>query len=145
MSCTVSTAVNFIVFLVNYCSFFLTEMTENWSNETIMEFLNLYEKYPVIWDPQNVNHKNRNLVFDAWAAIANEMSVTCTIETLKKKKESLMATYRGLKKKVADSEKSGSGADDIYKPSWFAFTIMDAFLRKIGKCRSTINTDVSIM
>lgn len=100
MSCTVSTAVNFIVFLVNYCSFFLTEMTENWSNETIMEFLNLYEKYPVIWDPQNVNHKNRNLVFDAWAAIANEMSVTCTIETLKKKKESLMATYRGLKKRL---------------------------------------------
>lgn len=75
-------------------------MTENWSNETIMEFLNLYEKYPVIWDPQNVNHKNRNLVFDAWAAIANEMSVTCTIETLKKKKESLMATYRGLKKRL---------------------------------------------
>ncbi|KAJ8931017.1 hypothetical protein NQ314_016122 [Rhamnusium bicolor] len=59
------------------------------------------------------------------------MSIDFSIETLKKKKESLMATYRLLRKKVVFSARFGKG--DIYKPSWFAFKKMNSFLNTTFK------------
>lgn len=119
-------------------------MSENWTNEAVLEFLSLYEKHSVIWDAQNMNHKNRNIVNDAWNDIQREFSLDCTLDILKKKKESLMSTYRTLKKKVVVSEKSGTSTDDLYKPSWFAFSFMDGFLKNVGIIRRTINTEVGL-
>lgn len=120
-------------------------MSENWTNEAILEFLSIYEKYAVIWDSENMNHRNRNIVNDAWNEIQREFSMECTVDILKKKKESLMSTYRTLKKKVVASERSGAGQDDLYKPSWFAFSFMDGFLKNVGKIRLTINTEVGLL
>ncbi|KAH9628618.1 hypothetical protein HF086_007823 [Spodoptera exigua] len=62
---------------------------------------------------------------DAWMRVSTVMEIP--IEELKKKKDSLMSSYRSYKGKVKKSIQSGAGADDIYQPTWFAFEAMNAF------------------
>lgn len=112
-----------------------------WSNDLVLEFIQIYEKYPVIWDPKNKQHKNRNDLADAWASIQKQLSGGFPVEALKKKKESLMATYRILKKKVSNSTRSGAGTKDKYKPTWFAYEAMNRFLRRTKRANSTLSTE----
>ncbi|CAI6358770.1 unnamed protein product [Macrosiphum euphorbiae] len=116
-----------------------------WSNEMSLEFLKLYEQEPSIWNPKNPDHKNRNLVNDAWVRINNTLSFSSTIQELKKKKDSLMASFRPLLSKVKSSMKTGSGVDDVYKPNWFAFETMAKFLVSVYQPRPTISTQVSFI
>lgn len=62
------------------------------------------------------------------------------IEDLRNKKTSLFASYRGYKNKVKKSENSGAGVDDVYKPIWFAYEIIDSFFGDTTTCKKTINT-----
>lgn len=116
-----------------------------WSNETTLEFLKLYEEHSVIWNPKNPMHKSRNAVADAWTNIQKLLSVECSIQELKKKKDSLMASFWPLLSKVKNSMKTGSGADEVYKPNWFAYDTMSKFLWNIYQPRPTINTQVLII
>lgn len=113
-----------------------------WSNEVTLEFIRLYEQHPVIWNPKDVQHKNRNLVADAWQDICDSLSVPTTIQELKKKKESLMATFRPLLNKVKESSKTGSGVEDVYKPNWFAYECMAKFLVGVYTPKTTTSTQV---
>lgn len=115
-----------------------------WSNNLVLEFISLYENHAVLWDPKHRNHKNRNRLNDAWQEIVSDFSIQTTVEELRKKKESLMATYRTLSRKVRDSEKTGSGAKDIYKPSWFAYDAIDRFIRATGMKTPSLNSEVGI-
>jgi len=63
---------------------------------------------------------------------------------MKKKKDSLMATYRQLLNKVKASNGTGSGAKDVIKPNWFAYNAM-AFLHGIYAAKKTISTEVSLI
>jgi len=58
-----------------------------WSNEQIVQFLELYEGEPSIWNPSDPNHKLRNHVHDAWGRISKNLSAgEYPISELKKKK-----------------------------------------------------------
>lgn len=57
-----------------------------WSNDVVLEFLSIYEGDPVIWNPRDPNHINRNLVHDAWKRIEIRISVKFSVTELKKKK-----------------------------------------------------------
>lgn len=48
-----------------------------------------------------------------------------------------MATFRGHLRKKKASIKSAAGADDIYKPVWFAYEFMESFLGPVYE-RNTI-------
>jgi len=100
-----------------------------WNNELTLEFLEAYEKHPVLWNSLYPGHKNKNTLQDAWTEVANKLSVTMPVVALKKKKESLMSTYRTLRKKVVDSDTTGSGSQDVYYPFWFAYNAIDRFIR----------------
>ncbi|KAF5298526.1 hypothetical protein FQA39_LY11778 [Lamprigera yunnana] len=112
-----------------------------WSQEVVFEFLDAYENEPVIWQPGHPQHKNRNCVNDAWLRIKNKLSIQCTIADLKKKKESLMASFRPLCMKGKASSKTGSGSDDVYKPTWFALERMERFPYGISVARSIYNSE----
>ncbi|KAI8425466.1 hypothetical protein MSG28_007211 [Choristoneura fumiferana] len=62
------------------------------------------------------------------------------VPELKKKKESLYASYRKYRKMVKDSCKSGAGEDEVYKPVWFAYGALDLFLGDGLTPRTQINT-----
>jgi len=113
-----------------------------WSSEVTLEFLRLYEQESAIWNPKDPLHKNRTAVAEAWKRIEGSLSIKCSVKELKKKKESLMATFRPLLNKVKASMKTGNGADDVYKPNWFAFETMARFLHGIYQPRNTVNTQV---
>lgn len=71
-------------------------------------------------------------------------SVKTDITEIKKKKDSLMATYRKLLSKVKLSKGTGSGAKDVFKPDWFAYDAM-AFLHGVYTPKKTISTEVSLI
>ncbi|CAH1984098.1 unnamed protein product [Acanthoscelides obtectus] len=62
-------------------------------------------------------------------------------QKLKKKKDSLMASFRACNNKVKESTKSGAGTEDIYKPNWFAYERMASFLQNKNEARNTINSE----
>lgn len=63
------------------------------------------------------------------------------IEDLKAKKKSLMASFRPLVNKKKASLLSGSSADEVYQPTWFAYDAMERFLGTIYDVNETINTE----
>lgn len=114
-----------------------------WSNDLIMEFLDLYHRQPSIWNPRHPQHKNRNHVQDSWKNISNNLSVKLSTSDLKKKKDSLMATFRKLSLRVMASKKTGSGTDDVFKPDWFAYKKMATFLHGVFQPRKTKSSQVN--
>ncbi|XP_067215180.1 uncharacterized protein [Linepithema humile] len=110
-----------------------------WSNEKTIEFLELYEKETLLWNPKHISHKDRNAVNDSWKKI--EAILNISVKELKKKKNVLLATYRKLARKVQDSTKTGSGASDVFKPNWFAYENMAKFLHSIYTPATTINSE----
>lgn len=44
-----------------------------WTNDDVLEFLGLYEAHPAIWNPRHRDHRNRNIVHDAWKAIESKL------------------------------------------------------------------------
>ncbi|KAF5270706.1 hypothetical protein FQA39_LY01444 [Lamprigera yunnana] len=51
----------------------------------------------------------------------------------------MMASFRPLCRKVKASSKTGSGSEDVYKPTWFAFERMERFLHGVSVARSAYN------
>ncbi|XP_030757942.1 uncharacterized protein LOC115883689 [Sitophilus oryzae] len=98
----------------------------SWTNEMILEFLDLYQNEPVIWDANTPGHKNRNDVYDAWKRIELNMDEKFSVTELKKKRESLMASFRTCLNKV----KQSAGTGNEYKPQWFAYDKLASFLFK---------------
>lgn len=90
----------------------------SWSNDEVMEFLELYKSEEILWNPNHSYHKNRREVDQAWERIKHNLGIDCSISDLKKKKESLMSSYRLNKKKNSST----------FSPTWFAYSIMDSFL-----------------
>lgn len=82
-------------------------------------------------------------VHDAWVRISNEMEIP--IPELKKKKEALMATFRQHLKKRKASISSGCGEEDVYKPIWIFYNVMESFLGDVYECSSKMNTWVSLL
>lgn len=112
-----------------------------WSNDVIIEFLELYEAEPSIWNPKDPKHNNRTCISLAWERIQKNLSVTFSITDLKKKKDALMATYRKLThKKVEQANNRTSG--EYQKTEWFAYETMHRFLQGIYRPRIS-NTEVT--
>nr|CAI5843446.1 unnamed protein product [Callosobruchus analis] len=108
------------------------------------------DKYPQCWTHDSVTHSvyDKQVVCsecrvsnvglgrcfggcrlnDGWAQLQNEFRTELRIIELKERKESLMSAYRSLKKKLVQSEVSGQGNTDVYKPSWIAYGALDKFL-----------------
>ncbi|KAK9872604.1 hypothetical protein WA026_018738 [Henosepilachna vigintioctopunctata] len=113
----------------------------DWSEDITLCFLEAYQNEPCIWNSKDINHKNRQKVNDAWTRIGAILNKN--VKELKIKKEILMTTFRRHFKKKQDSIRSGAGADDIYKPIWFAYDLMESFLGPVYTSTNNINTEVS--
>ncbi|CAH1999561.1 unnamed protein product [Acanthoscelides obtectus] len=109
-----------------------------WDNDIELKFIEFFQAEPILWDTKHRNYKNKNLNHDAWGRIAQLMDLP--IPDLKKKKESLFASYRKYRKMVKDSHQSGAGENELYKPVWFAYEALDGFLSDGLTPKITINT-----
>uniref|UniRef100_A0A6P7H568 Uncharacterized protein LOC114346252 n=1 Tax=Diabrotica virgifera virgifera TaxID=50390 RepID=A0A6P7H568_DIAVI len=69
------------------------------------EFIELYKSFPCLWQVKNKDYKNK--------------------ETVTRKINSLRTVYRKELKKVKASATSGTGEEDIYKPSLWYFDLLE--------------------
>ncbi|CAG9787423.1 unnamed protein product [Diatraea saccharalis] len=102
-----------------------------WNNDVVLEFVELYRRQQLLWDPKHPSYRNRSEIAAAWLSIQRSLSIQCSISELKRKKESLMTSFRMhfSKKKRQDS----------YRTTWFAYPLMESFLGGKYECDSTVN------
>ncbi|XP_075976383.1 uncharacterized protein LOC142976739 [Anticarsia gemmatalis] len=101
----------------------------SWTNDNVLEFLELYKREQHLWDPKHPLHRNRSEVAEAWNRIQISLSIHVPVTDLKKKKESLMTSFRmhlGKKK-----------TQENYRTTWFAYSLMESFLGGKYECDST--------
>jgi hypothetical protein len=59
----------------------------DWSNELVLEFLELYQAEPTIYNPKHPAHITKMKVNDAWMRIKRALSVNVSVAEIKKKRE----------------------------------------------------------
>ena len=83
----------------------------DWSQEKCLLMIEAYQNFRCLWDPTYEHYKNTTYKQDAWQEIAKLLK--CNVEEVKKKMDSLLASYRRERQKTM-STPSGSGADCTY-------------------------------
>jgi len=97
---------------------------------------------PILWDPTDRQYKMGKKKLDFWTEISKELKLD--VNEVRKKMDSLLASFRRERQREASSGRSGAGTDEIYHSKWFAFEEMK-FLNDKFKPRITKDTiDVSI-
>ena len=91
-----------------------------------MEFLNVYQQYPALWnikDKDYCNTKLKNEIFQRLFSELNEKQLIggMDVKQLKAKIKSIRDVYRQELYKIQKSMKSGCGTEDVYSPklAWF--------------------------
>ncbi|KAF5288620.1 hypothetical protein FQR65_LT11991 [Abscondita terminalis] len=110
-----------------------------WDNELVLQLIDEYEKFPILWDGKNKDHFCRNKKNDAWAKIASNLELE--VFEVKQKINSLLGSFRREKAKGKRSVGAGKGSDGIYKSKWFAFAKMSFLLNK-NEIQATVQTKV---
>lgn len=105
-----------------------------WTDDAVIHFVQLYRNKDILWDSKHPLYKVSNKKHEAWTEIAAEMAVD--VAELKKKINSLLATYRKIRRKV--SEQTSGMSVEQYVP-WFAYESF-AFLHERYKPRKTTDT-----
>ncbi|XP_049877487.1 uncharacterized protein LOC126374807 isoform X2 [Pectinophora gossypiella] len=110
-----------------------------WDHESELHFLEIYKTESVLWEPSHKFYKNRKKLQDAWLRISEQTGYS--VDELKRKRDSLMATYRGHLRKIQTTMKSGLGREHVYEPIWFAFEFMNSFLGHLYKSKNTVKAE----
>uniref|UniRef100_A0A182UZV4 MADF domain-containing protein n=1 Tax=Anopheles merus TaxID=30066 RepID=A0A182UZV4_ANOME len=116
----------------------LDEYAHSLSRENTLELVSIIEGLPVLWDRANRDNKYAKKADDAWKEVARKMSVD--VDVCKEKWAAMRAQYRRIRGKVLQStSKEGSGSDQIYRPSWYAYEAMTFLNRTMdyGKASNT--------
>lgn len=103
----------------------------SWNNDVVLEFLEFYRREQHLWDPKHPFHRNRSEITAAWLRIQSSLSINYPVTELKKKKESLMTSFR----MHFNKKKTING----YRTSWFAYELMESFLGGKYECDSSTN------
>lgn len=77
----VKIATQFSLFLV------LNKESMEWTNDAVLQFINLYETHPVLWDTTHKFYKIVSKKSGAWLAISEELGIG--VAELKKKDDQL--------------------------------------------------------
>ncbi|ENN75035.1 hypothetical protein HUJ04_001259 [Dendroctonus ponderosae] len=95
-----------------------------WTNELVIKFLDLFEREEAIWNGDHELHRNRDFIRESWLRIKTDLGGQWSVAELKKKKESLMSTFRKISQKI----KKKHSTNRPHKTNWFAYAKMDKFL-----------------
>ncbi|CAD7090172.1 unnamed protein product [Hermetia illucens] len=114
----------------------------DWSNEDVLNFLGCYQTEPCIWDPRDRGHKDKRKVAEAWNRLSTALNKP--VKELKAKREILMVSFRKNLRRKQNSIQSAAGIDDIFKPSWFAYELMESFLQPVYSTKLNLNSKTQL-
>ncbi|KAI8127467.1 hypothetical protein FF38_11490 [Lucilia cuprina] len=89
-----------------------------------MEFLDIYQAHPELWNFKGDDNKNEQLKESAYNILLQKMKELipeATRDLVLKKLNVFRSSYRRENRKVKDSMRSGSSQADIYKPKWLFY------------------------
>ncbi|XP_031332855.1 uncharacterized protein LOC116163143 [Photinus pyralis] len=109
-----------------------------WSNDKCLELIDIYEKYPVLWEPKHKFYFSKTKKNDAWDEISKIMNVDA--KTVKIKMNSLLGSFRSQKSKGKKTIGTGKARQEVYISKWFAFERMH-FLLDRDAPRDTLDTE----
>ena len=78
-----------------------------WTQESVIEFIEHYKRKEIIWDPKHPMHFNKIRKQDAWKELGKE--VNRPVDECKKKMENLLSSLRREKMKMRKSSGTGKG------------------------------------
>ncbi|KAG8314930.1 hypothetical protein J6590_081648 [Homalodisca vitripennis] len=114
-------------------------MAFEWSRECIETLVNANRVRTELWDPKDNKYHIKNKKSDAWREIASE--VGCDHGEAKSKMSSLLSSFRREKAKEKKTKNStGSGRDQLYVSTWFAYKLF-AFLKEKDTPTNTLDTE----
>ncbi|XP_049276512.1 uncharacterized protein LOC125760423 [Anopheles funestus] len=108
------------------------------TEEKTLELISEVQKHEVLWKKQNKNYKNTTKQDDKWHTVSK--AVVLPVAIIKAEWKVLRAQFRTNNAKAKQSCRSGAGAQQVYKPTWFGYVPM-LFLREtmdVGFTRDTV-------
>lgn len=78
-----------------------------WTEETVLNFIELYRSKEILWDPQYPQYYNKVKKNDAWYEIARVMNTSP--DECKKKMNGLLSSLRRERAKIKKSQGTGKG------------------------------------
>jgi len=89
----------------------------------LTEFIEIYKNETCLWQNKSKEYHDRDLKLAAYKILLEkfkEVDSKATIDTVKSKINTIRCTFKKEFGKVKASQKSGSGADEIYIPKlWY--------------------------
>lgn len=119
-------------------------MVFKWRDIHTDKFLDFYREQEGLWNVSSSEYKNKNAREAAYNKICSGLNLPgLTVEDVKNKIKILRTNYKTELNKIIKSEKSGSGAEDIYIPRVFWFKKADSFLRGVSTAKESTSNLVS--
>lgn len=84
----------------------------DWTNSSVLKLIGEYEKRPVLWDSNHELYRVYTAKYEAWQSFA--AAFQCEVSDIRKKLNSLLASYRRERQKVRTGGKS----------TWFAYNAL---------------------
>ena len=110
---------------------------KKWSERDTTRFLELYEAEEVLWNVRCKEYKNKDARNAALQRLIRCFDFDVTVDDLNKKINNIRSTYIQERAKIKNSNRTGSGAEEIYVPTLAWYEIADRFLADIVKCRKS--------
>lgn len=122
-----------------------TVVETNLNDNLLHNFIETYEGLPVLWNPTDANYKNkikRNAALARLLSVYGQCKPGATIADVRRKINTLRSNYRKELKRIEDSKRSGTGADDVYSPTSWVFHALK-FINKFEQPVALGNSQVS--
>lgn len=103
-----------------------------WSNADVLKLIAYYRENGCLWNIKSDLNKRNDIKKKCYIELSHIFNET--EDNVKKKIRNLRTSYTTERKKVLDSKKSGSSADDVYKSGLFYYDEFN-FLDPCLNCR----------
>jgi Alcohol dehydrogenase transcription factor Myb/SANT-like len=114
-------------------------------HEDIMrEFIELYKDNPCLWKIKSKEYSNKILKEEAYKILViklKEINEDAAKEDVIKKINSMRSCFRKEFKKFMDSKKSGTGTEEVYKPTLWYYELL-LFLKDQEMPREPVGFDI---
>jgi hypothetical protein len=95
-----------------------------WTQENVIEFIELYKRKETVWDPKHFNKTKKQ---DAWEELRNGMNRP--VDECKKKLDNLLSYLR--RKKMKMRKRSGTEKGECFKLKYLCTLAMHIFCREM--------------